>query len=375
MMKTDLKITAARCALIVLLTTFSQLSRAATLFAHGNDDHLYRLDTATLSATSVGPNNVSSILSEIEQSPYGSIFGSDTFVNTNLYSISPATGAAFNIQTMTFPEGGDVITAMEFVGQTLYAGFTTEGIHTGSAATSLVTIDLLNGAVSIVGDTGIPRPLGGLAFDGTTMYAVSAGGSGSLYTIDLETGAATLIGDTGFRMTALEFGINGVLYGLPRSRSPFANHLLQIDTTTGIASNLGLIEGAPGSALVSLTSTPGQAAAVEVAVDIMPGNRENPVNPDSGGRIRVAIQAAGAFDASVVDATTVRFGPGAAAPLNYWLAVGGHGDGRNLVLMFDIRETGIACGDIEAILTGQTFSGVRIAGSDSVRTAACRNGP
>ena len=358
-------------SLIVLLTTQPLLSQAVTLFAHGNDDQLYRVDTDTVSASVVGPNNTNSILTEIEQGSTGTIYGSDTLVNTNLLKISPDTGAVFDIQTMTFPAGGDVITAMEFVDNTLYAGFAMEGIHSGPGASSLVTIDLQTGDVAVVGPTGIANPLGGLAWDGTTMYAVSAGGTGNLYTIDLETGGATLIGDTGFSLTALEFGENGLLYGLPRTRSSSANHLLRIDTVTGAGIDLGSIIGAPTAGLVSLTATPPQAPGIDVMIDIKPGNSINPVNPRSKGDIKVAILTTGEFDASLVDASTLSFGPDGAAPVNYRLDDVDRDGDWDLVLKFHTEETGIACGDIEATLTGQTLEGTRIYGTDSIHTVGC----
>lgn len=355
----------------LVLTAFSSMSQAVSLFAHGNDDRLYLVDTETVSVSLVGPNNMSSILAEIEQSPSGTIFGSDTLVNTDLYSIRPDTGAVFDIQTMTFPDGGDVITAMEFVGRTLYAGFTMEGIHSGPGGSSLVTINPLTGDVTMVGATGIPHPLGGLAYDGTTMYAVSAGGSGSLYTIDLGTGAATFIGDTGFTMTALEFGADGVLYGLPRSRSPFANHLLRIDTDTGAAIDLGLIHGAPNTGLVSLTSTPAMPPAIDVTIDIKPGNGENPVNPRSEGKVEVAILTTKDFDARTVDPSTVRFGTGAAAPVIFRLDAADHDGDSDLVLKFNTQDAAIGCGDTEVTLTGETFDGIPITGMDFIRTVGC----
>jgi len=355
-----------------VLTAYAPMSQAVSLFAHGNDDQLYLVDTETISASLVGPNNMSSILAEIEQSPSGTILGSDTLVNTDLYSINPDTGAVFDIQTMTFPEGGDVITAMEFVDRTLYAGFTTEGIHSGGGESSLVTVDLLTGDVAMVGATGIPHPLGGLAYDGTTMYAASAGGSGSLYTIELETGAATLIGDTGFSMTALEFGADGVLYGLARSRSPYANHLLTVDTDTGAATDLGLIHGAPGTGLVSLTSTPPMLPAIEVTIDIRPANKENPVDPRSEGKVKVAILATEDFDASTVDPSTVRFGMGAAPPVDSRLDAAHEDGGSDLVLKFDTQEAAISCGDTEAKLIGQTFDGIPVAGMDFIKTVGCQ---
>lgn len=367
-MMINLKKPALHGALLFLLA-YSMTSQAVLLFAHGNDDQLYLIDTDTLSASVIGPNGVSSIISEIEQSPGGTIFGSDTVDNTLLYSIDPDTGAVFDSQSMTFPAGGNVITAMEFAGQTLYAGFATEGGHSGTVSSILVTIDLMTGNVAVVGATGITNPLGGLAYDGATMYAVSAGGSGSLYTIDLDTGAATLIGATGFAMTALEFGADGVLYGLPRTRSPFSNHLLTIDTVTGAGKDLGLLGGPPGTGLVALTSTP---PALDVKIDIRPGNKINPVNPRSNGKLKVAILTTGDFDASKVDAGAVRFGPGAAAPVGYRLNDVDQDGVWDLVLKFNTLGTAIVCGDTEATLTGETFDGIRITGVDSIRTVGCQ---
>lgn len=48
------------------------------------------------------------------------------------------------------------------------------------------------------------------------------------------------------------------------------------------------------------------------------------------------------------------------------------GDGDiDLVLHFVTQETGITCGDISAFLTGATFSGLMIKGSDTIETAPC----
>jgi len=370
--------------LTILLMTYSMISRSETLFAHGNDDQLYLIDTETLSASLVGQNNIDTILPEIEQSPSGTIFGSDTIVNTRLHSINPDTGNIFETQTMFFPAGGNVITAMEFVDQTLYAGFTTEGSHSGSGSSSLVTIDPLTGNVTAVGVTGIANPLGGLAYDDTTMYAVSAGGAGSLYTIDLGTGEATLVGETGFALTALEFGENGVLYGLHKTRSSLTNHLLSINTSTGAGTDLGFLGGAPIVGLVALTSTPPLPPALNVTIDIKPGNTKNRVNPLSKGKLKVAILTTRDFDASMVDASTVRFGPGAAAPIRYRLDEADDDDDTDdsdddeddysawdLILKFNIPDTAISCGDTEATLTAQTFDGIQVTGTDSIKTAGC----
>ena len=48
-------------------------------------------------------------------------------------------------------------------------------------------------------------------------------------------------------------------------------------------------------------------------------------------------------------------------------------DGKpDLVLHFNTQATGIKCGDASASLTGKTFGGLAIEGSDSIRTVGCK---
>jgi hypothetical protein len=113
-------------------------------------------------------------------------------------------------------------------------------------------------------------------------------------------------------------------------------------------------------------------AIVTVAIDIKLGSFPNSINPRSKGVIPVAILTTGAFDAITVDPTTVAFGPNGAAPVHSALEdVDGDGD-TDLILHFNTQATGIQCGDTSASLTGQTFSGQMIQGSDSVKTAGCK---
>ncbi|MCA9312278.1 MAG: hypothetical protein KDA21_13775, partial [Phycisphaerales bacterium] len=127
----------------------------------------------------------------------------------------------------------------------LYGGFTTEG----RGATSLVTIDPAAQTVTIVGATGIDSPIGGIAHNPCTghTYVVSSGGStGRLYRLNLGTGAATLVGDVSLngaaiKLTALEFSGDGTLYALPNAASGPQGHLLRLDPTTAIATDLGYL--------------------------------------------------------------------------------------------------------------------------------------
>ncbi len=51
--------------------------------------------------------------------------------------------------------------------------------------------------------------------------------------------------------------------------------------------------------------------------------------------------------------------------------VDGDGD-TDLILHFRTQDTGIQCGNTSASLTGQTFSGQAIQGSDSIVTVGCK---
>jgi hypothetical protein len=115
------------------------------------------------------------------------------------------------------------------------------------------------------------------------------------------------------------------------------------------------------------------AAGTAVQIDIRPGDSENRINPRSNGEIRVAILTSDSFDATEVDPTTVRFGRTGteAAPVHFDLKDVDRDGNTDIVLRFRIQQTGIACGDTSAALTGRTFGGQLITGSDSIRTVGC----
>jgi hypothetical protein len=107
-----------------------------------------------------------------------------------------------------------------------------------------------------------------------------------------------------------------------------------------------------------------------VEIDIKPGSDPNSINPFSRGVIPVAILTTEDFDALTVDPDSVLFGPAKAEKVHkkaHVEDVDGDG-GLDLLLQLRTRDTGIALGDAEACLTGQTYDGVPIRGCDSVRT-------
>jgi len=121
--------------------------------------------------------------------------------------------------------------------------------------------------------------------------------------------------------------------------------------------------------------TDGTPEFVSPLIDIRPGE-PNEVNPTSNQLIPVAIlttQDAPIFDAGGVDPSTVAFGPAGASPDPVKIKlkdVDEDGD-LDLRLWFRVRETGIACGDTIAQLTGLTFDGTEITASDEVQILGC----
>ena len=144
-----------------------------------------------------------------------------------------------------------------------------------------------------------------------------------------------------------------------------------------VANDTGRTSGTSGRLL---RIDPLEPAEIDVIVDIKPGGDPNSINPGSNGVIPVAILSTNTadgdtqdFDATQVDASTLRFGPGE-APIAHGNAhvqdVDADAD-HDLVAHFRTQETGIMCGDTELSLIGETFDGQGFVGSDSIRTTGC----
>jgi len=110
-----------------------------------------------------------------------------------------------------------------------------------------------------------------------------------------------------------------------------------------------------------------------VAIDIKPNNESNNINPSSNGSLSVAILTTEDFDALQVDPMTVQFGPAGAVDSHRRAHAKDVDDDGDIDLLFHFRtpETGIQCGDTEAVLMGETWDGASIRGTDSVNTVGC----
>jgi hypothetical protein len=115
--------------------------------------------------------------------------------------------------------------------------------------------------------------------------------------------------------------------------------------------------------------------SLRVAIDIKPDSFPNVVNPKSEGVVAVAILTTNDFDATTVDPLSVKFGPNEAVEaLNAGHTEDVNGDGRlDLVLYFNVQDTGITCGDTVVVLTGTTLDGQPFSGFDSIQTVGCKS--
>lgn len=107
-----------------------------------------------------------------------------------------------------------------------------------------------------------------------------------------------------------------------------------------------------------------------VAIDVRPHGRRNRIHPSRRELVPVALLGSADFDVADVDVASLGFGPGG-APL--WRGATESrdldGDGFvDLLARFRSRETGIARGEGEACLSGETTEGVAFEGCDAVRT-------
>ncbi len=107
-----------------------------------------------------------------------------------------------------------------------------------------------------------------------------------------------------------------------------------------------------------------------VPIDIRPGSTENPLNPNSPGKIPVAILSSSRLKTpEVVKQDSLTFGRvGTERSLAFCSSEDVNGDGlSDLVCHFETRQTAFQDGDSEGILKGLTVSGQSLRGTDTIR--------
>ena len=174
-----------------------------------------------------------------------------------------------------------------------------------------------------------------------------------------------LIDDDQWRTYTIEFDpfVDSIGNPLPPSNNTIRAMLEDFSDSGGVAGD------------VFFDNVQIRTTMLEIEIDIKPGSDSNPNNPRSKGKIPVAILMTDDFNPWDVDPSTIAFGPdGASVAHSRVHAVDVDRDGDiDMVVHFKTRETGIACGDTEATLTGQTFDGTAFEGTDSVQTVGCHS--
>lgn len=158
---------------------------------YGTDgQNLYLIDKSNGNATLIGSHGtVEYKIGALAFSPNGILYGVSCTADSQLYKIDPSTGATSAVG----PLG---------VGYIFEAGLTFDeenrllGTNQGNANDAkMFVIDHSTGAATVVGpDPGEIRDINGLAFDGSTLYAIDRV-SNTYGTFDPDTGSYTAIGN------------------------------------------------------------------------------------------------------------------------------------------------------------------------------------
>jgi hypothetical protein len=319
-----------------------------------------------------------------------------------LLELNPQTGA----QSLAGPEGGAI-------GVNQMDGDPAAHILVGtnvSRSGIIYQIDPATGVASIVANIGVPVSAIAFAPDGTLFGAEGASGA-VLGTIDLDTQtfSPVMTLDRGAVVLAMDFSPAGLLYAIYTEVASSRQSLVVLDVIAHSVvsrANLGtyavgdidyapdgfiyhtnfsyaLIRIDPANPIQTLVGfgqvgAAGALASVEVGtptltvqIDVKPGSVTNPINPCSSGVLPIAVLSTSSFDARTVDPNTVMVGTAhvrltgrdgiATSPED----VDGDGD-LDLVVHVLTTELGLRQADVTLTLTGTTFDGRPIKGTDSI---------
>lgn len=118
-----------------------------------------------------------------------------------------------------------------------------------------------------------------------------------------------------------------------------------------------------------------EVAPTEVAIDLLPNDAANKVYPNKTGQLPVAVLSDAEFDATQVDPATLKFGAGDATVAGGTVVSNVDGEfGADITVKFRVEESGILCDDTEVSLSGETYAGEPVTGTDAIDASDCVTG-
>ena len=127
--------------------------------------------------------------------------------------------------------------------------------------------------------------------------------------------------------------------------------------------------------LLAAATASGVAAsqAVQVPIDVKPGDTPTTIEKNRGGHLPVAILSTAQFDALTADPTTIRVGPtGTEAEPARTMRDDVNGDERvDLQVLVRVPDLQITCATKAIKVTAKTMSGTDIEGSEAVTVDGC----
>jgi hypothetical protein len=152
---------------------------------------------------------------------------------------------------------------------------------------------------------------------------------------------------------------------------------LTVNSNDELLGNANLPAAADGSS--SFTAYAFSAGDLVVQIDIVPWNVTNEIDLSTNDPIQVVVEttetSAGEavnFDATQVNPASLRFGPGEALiSATPWPIDIDNDEDTDVAFSFLTADSGIACGDQDATLTGATYSGTNFSGTAAVTPINC----
>jgi hypothetical protein len=115
------------------------------------------------------------------------------------------------------------------------------------------------------------------------------------------------------------------------------------------------------------------AAVIRVSIDVKPGDTPTTLEPTRQGMVPIAVLSTKEFDASQIDADSVRAGAmGSEAPMfKSMLEDIDHDKDVDLLLLFRVKDLALTCGAKGVTLKGKTLKGQDIEGMEAVTMVGC----